>query len=320
MSQTFLPAEALKQLSDPYAVLGVAVTADERQILNRYHVLAKKLHPDRYNSSDNLEKKLAIEIFTRLINPAYEKLKQKQQRHHILELLRAEGLARKKQAKAVQNSVAEELMAMSAREAELFYQEAIASYAQAQYQSLHNSHQITRQILILNLAYLCLHKTEPMILQVHPPVKPQEKPQPVEVQVQQITPTEKINVKPAVINYAQRHYQRAIQYAKQGQWTLAVQELRDAIKIEPNNGDYYALLGFVHLRQNLPGMAKVYIRQALKLNPQQQLALNYAKHLKINSMDHIDPSSLAKAIGIAALLGKFVTKVETNISQVLKFL
>lgn len=317
MSQTFLPTEALKQISDPYAVLGVAVTADERQILNRYHILAKQLHPDRYNHNNDVEKKLATAIFTRLINPAYEQLKHKQ-RHSILESLRAEAIAWKKEAKAVRSSVAQQLMVMSAREAELFYQEAIASYAQIQYQSLRQSHQITRQILILNVVYLSLQKTEPMILQVNSPLKPQEKPQPVEVQVQEITLTPKTNFKPAVINYAQRHYQRAIQYAKQGQWTLGVQELRDAIRIEPNNADYYALLGFVHLRQHLPGMAKVYLRQALKLNPQQQLALKYATSLNLNGIDHINPQSLAKAVGIAALLGKFVTQVETNLSQVLK--
>jgi curved DNA-binding protein CbpA len=318
MSQTFLPAESLKQLFDPYAVLGVAVTADERQILNRYHHLAKQLHPDCYTNSDDLEKKLATAIFTCLINPAYEQLKHKQQRHSILESLHSEAIAWKKQAKSVRSPIAQKLLAMSVREAELFYQEAIAHYAQAQYQYLDKSHQITQQIIRLNLVYLCLQKTEPMILQVNSSVKSQEKPQPVETQVKNIEP-KTTNVKPAIINYAKKHYQRAIQYAKQGLWTLAVHELRDAIKIEPNNGDYYALLGFVHLRQNLPGMAKVYIRQALKMNPQQQLALKYAEYLKISNIDNIDPPSLAKALGIAALLGKFVTQVEDNLSQVLKF-
>jgi curved DNA-binding protein CbpA len=320
MSQTSLPAEALRQLVDPYAVLGVAVTADERQILTRYHVLAKQLHPDRYNNSNHFQKKLATAIFTCLINPAYEQLKHKNKRHSILESLRSEAIAWKKQANSVRNPVAAQLLTMSAREAHLFYQDAIASYTQAQYQSLQKSHQITRQIILLNIVYLSLQKTEPMILQVNPPVKTKEKTQPVEMQVQELTSNETTNVKPAVINYAQKHYQRAIQYAKQSQWNLAVQELRDAIRIEPNNGDYYALLGFVHLRQQLPGMAKVYMRQALKLNSQQQLALKYADYLKISSIDNIDPPSLVKALGIAALLGKFVTKVETNISQVLKSL
>ncbi|MBD2345985.1 J domain-containing protein [Anabaena subtropica] len=318
MSQTFIPAEWLKQLSDPYAVLGIAVTADERKILNRYHVLAKLLHPDRYTNNNNLEKKLATTIFTCLVNPAHEQLKHKHKRTSILESLRLEAIAWKKQSKSVQSSPAKELMAMSAREAELFYEEAIASYAEAQYKSLHKSHQITKQIITLNRIYLCLQKSEPMILQVNPSVKPKQKSPPIEVQVQEITLDQKTNVKPAVINYAQRHYQRAIQYTKQGQWALAVQELRDAIKLESSNSDYYALLGFVHLRQNFPGMAKVYMRQALKLNPQQQLALKYANFLKINCIDNIDPPSLAKALGIAALLGKFVTKVETNLSQVLK--
>lgn len=319
MSQTFLPTEWLKQLSDPYAVLGIAVTADERQILSRYHVLAKLLHPDRYANTNSLDKKLATAIFTCLINPAHEQLKHKNQRINILESLRLQAIAWKKQSRSVHSPIAQKLMAMSAREADLFYQEAIASYAENQYKILRKSHQTTTQIIILNRIYLCLYKSEPMILQVNPLIKSPEKSQPVETNVQEITLDAKANVKPAVINYAQKHYQRGIQYTKQGKWALAVQELRDAIKLEPSNSDYYALLGFVHLRQNFPGMAKVYMRQALKLNPQQQLALKYANYLKIDCIDHIDPPSLAKALGIAALLGKFVTKVETNLSQVLKF-
>ncbi|MFH7027424.1 MAG: hypothetical protein ACHBN1_18980 [Heteroscytonema crispum UTEX LB 1556] len=47
MSQTFLRPEWLKQLADPFAVLGISVAADERQILKRYHALAKFLQSDR---------------------------------------------------------------------------------------------------------------------------------------------------------------------------------------------------------------------------------------------------------------------------------
>ncbi|BAB74678.1 J domain-containing protein [Anabaena sp. FACHB-709] len=318
MSQTSLPTEWLKQLSDPYAVLGIPVTADEKKILTRYHVLAKLLHPDRYTNDNSLEKELATATFTCLVNPAYEQLKNKHERQSILESLRSEAIAWKKQSLYLQSAIAKQMMAMSAREADSFYQQAIAACAEAQYKSPRKSHQVTRQIITLNLAYLSLQKSEPLILEVNPPVKSKRNPQPVEPQEREITSDEKASVQPAVINYAPRHYQRGLQYTKQGQWASAVQELRDAIKLEPSNSDYYALLGFVYLRQSFVGMAKVYMRQALKLNPQQELALKYAQYLKIDCIDNLDPPSLAKALGIAAVLSKFVTKLEANISQVLK--
>jgi Flp pilus assembly protein TadD len=82
-------------------------------------------------------------------------------------------------------------------------------------------------------------------------------------------------------NYAQRHYRRAQEYMKKGNWAQAVQELRDAIKIEANKSEYHALLGVAYLQQKLPGMATVYIRQALKLNPRDPLASKYAAKLGI---------------------------------------
>ncbi|MBW4561224.1 MAG: tetratricopeptide repeat protein [Mojavia pulchra JT2-VF2] len=121
------------------------------------------------------------------------------------------------------------------------------------------------------------------------------------------------NAKPSVNKYAQRHYQRAIEYNNQANWTQAVQELRDAIKLEPNNSDYHALLGLVHLQQNLRGMAMVYIRQALKLNPQNQLALKYAANLKIKQGENTNPKSMATAISIAAILSFFSAQPRSGV-------
>ncbi|MEA5506448.1 J domain-containing protein [Halotia wernerae UHCC 0503] len=72
MSQTVFPAKWLKQLSDPYAVLGVSVVANEEQLLKRYRTLVKLLHPDRHTKNNHVEQKLVTAIFTCLINPAYE--------------------------------------------------------------------------------------------------------------------------------------------------------------------------------------------------------------------------------------------------------
>jgi tetratricopeptide (TPR) repeat protein len=66
---------------------------------------------------------------------------------------------------------------------------------------------------------------------------------------------------------------------KKSNWKEAEQELRDAIKIEASKSEYHALLGIAYWHQNLPSMAKVYLRQALKLNPQDPLACKFAPKL-----------------------------------------
>ncbi|MGF1933272.1 MAG: DnaJ domain-containing protein [Nostoc sp. ChiQUE02] len=300
MSQTFLPSEWLEQLCDPYAVLGISVSADERQIFKRYHTLAKLLHPDRYAKSCNPDQELATAIFSHLINPAYEQLKHRHKRLIAIAMLRSDARVLQQQALSVQSAIAQEIIEMSAPQAQLFYEEAIACYAEAQYKSLHKFSQVTQQISILNLVYLQLHKPDLFVQQQAVRIIPDVKVKPVE-----LTLNEKTNVKPVLINYAQRHYQRAIEYVRLENWALAVQELREAIKLEPNNSNYYALLGLVHLKQKFIGMARVYIRQALKLNPEDSLALKYALGLKIQPGENTNPKSMGKAVSIAALLSRF---------------
>ncbi|MBD2293508.1 DnaJ domain-containing protein [Anabaena sphaerica FACHB-251] len=307
MSQNSLPSEILDLLVDPYAVLGVSVNADERQILKRYHALAKLLHPDNYINIDKPDKELAGVILTRLINPAYQELKQEKKRNNVVGMLRSKASGLNNQAVlSLQNALNLDIMSISAQEAELFYEKATASYASAQYKSLTQFHHVTKRMSKLNLLYLSLQKNDLFETQTLTDESTSIVPVP-EVPVTELKLSEENNSQSTLINYAQRHYERAVQYHQQAQWALAVKELRDAIKLEPNNSDHYALLGIVHFQQNFPGMAKVYIRQALKLNPKHPLALKYVEKLKIQHNENSHPKSMAKALGIAALLGRFLS-------------
>ncbi len=118
------------------------------------------------------------------------------------------------------------------------------------------------------------------------------------------------NIQTSFNQHAHHHYQRAILFAEQDNYQLAIQELRYAIKIEPNNSYYHTLLGVIHFRQNLTGMAKIYIRQALKFNPQNILALKYAELLKISPSYVSKSPCFTKATGISALFKKLSTKKE----------
>jgi tetratricopeptide (TPR) repeat protein len=296
MPQTLLPKKWLEQLLDPYAVLGISVNADERQISKRYHTLAKLLHPDSRAQNYGLEQELAEAVFTQLVNPAYHQVKSREKRLSIVAQMRIHSCGLDTDnLESVQTAFNRNILLMSLQEAEIFYRQVVACYANEQYRVLSQSFHIIQKLNVLNLVYLWLpNRKEPVPTSAAQPIG-------------QSSESQSLSQRPKE-NYAQRYYERAIQYTKQTKWELAVQELRDAIKIEPDNSDYHALLGAVHFHQQFLGMSRVYIRQALKLNPQNPLALNYAAKLRLKSNENASPQSMAKALSIAALLSAFLPK------------
>jgi curved DNA-binding protein CbpA len=77
----------------------------------------------------------------------------------------------------------------------------------------------------------------------------------------------------------QQNIKNAEQFIAQKEWSSALKELRSAIQIDCNNSRCHALLGVVYVNQKLAGMAKVSFQQALKLNPEEPLALKYMSQL-----------------------------------------
>ncbi len=92
--------------------------------------------------------------------------------------------------------------------------------------------------------------------------------------------------------YADRHYGRAQEYLKGKNVQAAIQELKDALKIDPQNSSYHCLMGQAYLLQKLPGMAKVHFKQALRLNPKNAVALKYARQLNL-TLDQTPPRPAA---------------------------
>jgi cytochrome c-type biogenesis protein CcmH/NrfG len=84
-------------------------------------------------------------------------------------------------------------------------------------------------------------------------------------------------------------------------WPQVVAELRDAIRLESNRGEYHSLLARAYLMQNLVGMAKVHFRQALKFNPRDPLALQYAERLDLSAPTKM---SVKAGGGLFSLFGR----------------
>ncbi len=298
MSQISFSSEWLSQLSDPYAVLGLSVAADERRVLKRYHTIAKLLHPDTLIAADPAIQTFAGHILAKLVNPAYQRLKQEKERAETIALLRLRvRQINQDESLLPQGAMARQLLRLPLQEADVFYEQSVVQLGEVQYRQLAKFEATTRQLAELNLTYLSLKIGDPVIREKRTGIvaAPQTKPT-------QFAPSQ-TETPQVAINYAQRHYYRAQEYAKKSNWTQVVAELRDAIRLESNRSEYHSLLAKAYLMQNLVGMAKVHFRQALKFNPNDPLALQYAKRL-----DLTDPGPKATARASSGLFSLFTRK------------
>ncbi len=275
MPYSFSP-DWLKKLSDPYAVLGVSVAADDRRVLKRYRFVAKILHPDRYTSTDPELGELATQLFARLVSPAYQQIKQEKGRTEAVAMLRFQVRRMVRESTLVpQSQAARELRQKPVQEAEVFYEQAIAKLAEIQYQSLDQFEEVTQQISELNLVYLQLKMGDVFIREKRQGVVP--------VSSEQAVPSVDLSASGVEqIDYAHRHYERSQEYVKREEWVQAISELKDAVKMEPRKAEYHALLGYAYFRQKMMGMAKAHIRRSLELNPNDPLASNLASKLKLD--------------------------------------
>ena len=313
MSQTtFSFPNSNNQFFDAYAVLGLSVTVDDRRVLKRYRNIAKLLHPDSAAIADADQKEEANQVLSRLINPAYHNLKLEKNRAEVLVILRLRAKQLRREARYLpQGELAQQLLKVPAQDVDVFYEQAIEQLAEVQFKLLHRIETVTLEIAELNLLYLHLKQGEPAVREKQTGIISSTQAKPT-----QFAPSTQETVEMAV-HYSQRHYGRAQEYAKKGAWNQVVAELRDAIRLEATRAEYHSLLAKAYLMQNLPGMAKVHFRQALKLNPNDPLALQYAARLDLASPQATRPvsggrpngamgnnSSISRAGGLFGLFGK----------------
>lgn len=281
-SSAFSPDWIKKFSSDPYAILGVAVTADERRISKRYRQIAKQLHPDQQANTDEMAREFAKQTLAYLVNPSYQRLKQEKGRLETLATLRVKVRHLSREEKLVaRGASAKQLMEVDDSEMDVFYEKALVELSDAQYESATPFEEKTAAIAELNLVYLRRQIGAPMIREKREGLVPAvEAPASHYTAVAEVPQSSKSEVLPS---FAQRHIDRAKIYIANKQYPKAIKELRDAVRIEPRNSKYHTMLGQAYLLQKMGGMAKVHLRQALKLDPNNPIALKYAKKLEIDT-------------------------------------
>jgi curved DNA-binding protein CbpA len=306
LNAEFSPDWIKRFSGDPYAILGLAVTADDRRLLKRYRQIAKLLHPDVHAQKDQAIRDFTSQVLTRLVNPAYQRLKQDKGRSETLATLRFKVRRLSREEKLVpRQETGKRLMAAPEAEVDVFYEQALSELAENQYQSAKQFAQQTLAIAELNLIYLRRKMGDPVIREKRSGLVASAT---VQASVS-ITPDDtSTSAEPAPINYAQKHITRAKTYIASKKYAQAIQELRDAVRLEPDNGDYHTMLGQAYLFNKMEGMAKVHIRQALKLNSRSAVALKYAHQLNIDTRDLTKNTDKSQKKNGHGLFGMFAKK------------
>jgi tetratricopeptide (TPR) repeat protein len=254
---------------DPYAALGVSIFADDRRISKRYWQVAKLLHPDTQVGQNGVTTEFANQLITRIINPTYQRLKQEKTRSEVLATMRFR-VRRLANQNGLQPSFesAQQLLRIPEAEVDVFYENTLTQLAEPQFSSPAHFHQTLIQIGQLNL--ICLRRKMGDVIIREKRTGLVAAPQPPERQEPDPPPT----------NYAEKYRIRAMSYLQQQNYDMALQELRDALKIEPNNVEFHSLIAQVYFMQQKYGMAKAHLKRTLQLNPNHPVAQKYLQRLE----------------------------------------
>ncbi|MFQ4141101.1 J domain-containing protein [Chlorogloeopsis sp. ULAP02] len=255
---------------DYHAVLCVPVDADVKEIRKRYLKIARCLHPDSCAAASEAEKHLASDLLSKLVNPAYEKLSQEKKRTEYMIVVSQIG------KRLLQESTSIELSSDVAKNLagtphlEHTYKSAIAKIAETQYDSLENLLQVIGLISELNLVYLVRNVGKSAA--IPPPTAAPVKNHTTTPTTHQATPAPP-PVQPKEESIVVQYIRRSQELIAKNQLAQAEVELRDALKLEPNNSRCHSLIGMLYLRQNQTTMAKVHLERALQLDPEDETAL-----------------------------------------------
>ncbi len=306
---------------DPFALIGVSVSADEKRLAKRYRQIAKQLHPDALAGGQvcgEMVQAIAAQVIARIVNPSYQKLKHENGRQESLATIRFKVRRLVRTEKLVPTfQSAQQLTAVADDGVDIFYEQSLTWLADSQFQSLQELHTYSLEISQLNLIYLS-RKLENLIIRpkraglMSAVVTPTAAtPAPITQSISGAISNESTAATDEPeINYAQKHSARAKRYLLQQNYELAVQELREALKISPQDPEIHSMIGQAYYRQNMSGMAKTYFRQALKLKPNHKVALKYSKLLGMLPADHIAKSApiASKAIPKKQWLGRLLNR------------
>ncbi|HIK55382.1 MAG TPA: DnaJ domain-containing protein [Synechococcales cyanobacterium M55_K2018_004] len=260
------------EFADYHAILGVPVDADPKDIRKHYLKLARRLHPDSCARECEQDRQRAAEYLSKLVNPAYEKLSNEKNFSEYIVLLKLKGQqALRQQETIVLTSDTARQLASATGDLDVPYRAALKSLAEKQYEQLDQTLALTGEISELNMVYL-MRK----VAKGEPPTASAAKPMATSGSTATGGNGRLPSPPPAPPQPAPRsrdsildsYLRRAQDFEAKQDYTNAIKELRDALKMSPNSANVHTRLGVIYMKTNQATMAKIHFRKALEINPQ----------------------------------------------------
>jgi tetratricopeptide (TPR) repeat protein len=258
--------------TDCHAILGVALDADSKQIRKRYLKIARKLHPDSLGGATAEEKQQASELLSKMVNPAYEKLTQDKAATEYKIVLKMQGEKLKQQANSLplESDSAKALVKTSNVEAA--YSSSLKSLADAQYQSLADVLSVTGQISELNMAYLARTAGDGGPAAAAPAAAPASAPANGSAPAAPPAGAAPAPPRQQRVSIIDRYLNRAKEFEAKKDYSRAIVEMREAIQTNPNHAGCHSYLANLYLQSGQATMARIHVKRALEINPQDNLA------------------------------------------------
>lgn len=281
-------------VKDYYAILGVPIDANAKDIRLRYLKIAYILHPDTNQAETQEEKERASSILSKLVNPAYENLYKDKLRKECELILSEIGrrLATDSSNITVGSESAKKLL-QEEKNPNKVYHELIEKLAPEQYQNLDKLHIKISLMSELNMVYLMREKNvefnKVMGVSNKPQVRASEgsisqssgnidtSSSTIDSSTVDETPIPasqpKISRLDKLINSAKQH-------AQNNNYEQAIIDLREAVKIDSNSSTVHALLGSMYVKQKNLTYARIHINKAMVLNGNDPIAKQAQQELK----------------------------------------
>ncbi|MDY6900016.1 MAG: J domain-containing protein [Cyanobacteriota bacterium] len=252
---------------DYHAILCLRVDADAKEVRKRYLTIARRLHPDSCAAASDEEKRLASQLLSKLVNPAYENLHQDKSRAEHTAVLIQMGKRLAQDSDSVELTTDNAKQLASTPNFDSAYKNAISQVAKIQYKNLSQVVEAIAQISELNLVYL-MRSAGKSLKSSTPATSGSNSANSNNAATNNSAPPQP-KEDPVFAGYLRRAQELIVK----NQLSQARVELQDAIKMKPNSSQCHSMIGLVYMKQNQIKMAKIHFDRALQIDPKDQTAL-----------------------------------------------
>ena len=274
--------------TDHHAILGVSLDAKFPEIRKRYMRVARRLHPDTCPFENETDQEFANQLLSKLVSPAYNKFSKESDRAELFAILNKLSNTVTQQRSQIEFTTDAAKQIAKGGNYQEIYIAALQELSDRQYESLDKTLEITGEISELNLAYLLRKQALGGGTVVPPPPPPRPPVKPPVGRQKSTTPKPK-----AQNSLVEQACSRAETLISNKSYAKAILELKGALKTDPNHSRCHALLGLCYLQQNQGTMAKIEVKKALSLNPQEPKALEVKRLLE----QAVSTKTIRKAVG-----------------------